>query len=112
MAETREDNHFFNGEALTHTMASKAIPKARTIRISVQIVTSNGDSEGEMKYQVSNDGVNWTDFGTYTYAIAAGVNNLMHEIMDMGFGFLRLYYTRTAGDTSTVVAKVVRFYQS
>jgi hypothetical protein len=58
-----------------------------------------GTPDGTLKLQISNDDTNWTDYTGSSEAIS-GAGNFAWNIINIGFQYVRLVYTRSSSTGS------------
>ncbi len=64
----------------------------------VRATKNGGAVAGTVKLQVSNNGKDFTDYPTYSAALADGDNEVIFEIDGFHFGYVKLVFDLTGGD--------------
>lgn len=115
-----------NNQDLINSMGSVSISMAATFNMpavyvynqvicSIQLVFT-GTPAGNFKIQISNDHkvttdflpVNWTDYTGSSQTVSAA-GDIMYDITDIGFAWVRIVYTATGAGTAPklTVARIV-----
>lgn len=95
-------NILFNNQSMAGNLTSVAFKFTNLERLSIHSVIS-GAPDGNLKIQFSNDAVdydadvvNWIDYADSSAPIL-GVTQVMHNLRDISFRWVRLVYSRTSG---------------
>jgi hypothetical protein len=97
---------------------SKGITMGEMARLSIQTVCDNTDVAGKLTFECSNNNIDWiklayidgdTNLKSEEYVITAGVD--VNEIFDwdnLGIGYVRVKWTRSAGATGLMSIWAIR----
>ena len=100
------------------TINSSAVPLLQTWFYAIQVVFT-GTPTGTFKLQGSCDPIpqarvevqtptNWSDIINSSIAVSAA-GNLMWNVSEIGYNYVRVVYTDTSGGTSTAIITVCNF---
>ena len=103
----------YNAASMGASVASSGVDVSKADTISVQAVWAGGGApNGSFEVQISNDDVanvasvtNWSTYPSSAIAITTD-GDLSYHIANVGFRYMRIFYTRTGG-TATIDANMV-----
>lgn len=90
-----------NAVSMSQSQSSSSQQLNQMFAFSVQAVFT-GSPVGTAKLQASLDGTTWTDIEDSSDEIAAA-GNILWNVADVGYPYMRFVYTRTSGSGALTV---------
>jgi hypothetical protein len=91
------DKRLKTDDTLASNFNSDPLYMDKMVGGSIEAVITSSDAIGTFKIQTSNNNVDWVDYPSSSDSIASANKNIMWNIAEVYFRYMRVVYTRTGG---------------